>query len=49
MGHSPEARTLESVLAAERSHYNEKPVHRSEEQPPLPATRESPSSHEDPA
>ena len=33
---------LEPVLRNKRSHHNEKPVHRNEEQPPLAATRESP-------
>ena len=33
---------LEPVLRNKRSHRNEKPVHRNEEQPPLAATRESP-------
>ena len=32
---------LEPVLRNKRSHRNEKPVHRNEEQPPLAATRES--------
>ena len=31
---------LEPVLRNERSHRNEKPAHRNEEQPPLAATRE---------
>ena len=39
---------LEPVLWNKRSHHNEKPVHRNEEQPPLAATRESPRSNEDP-
>ena len=38
---------LELVLCSKRSHRNEKPVHRNEEQPPLPATRESLRSNED--
>ena len=33
---------LEPVLCNKRSHHNEKPAHRSEEEPPLTATRESP-------
>ena len=33
---------LEPVLRNKRSHRNEKPVHRNEEQPPLTTTRESP-------
>ena len=33
---------LEPVLRNKRSHRNEKPVHRKEEQPPLAATRDSP-------
>ena len=33
---------LEPVLRNKRSHLNEKPAHRSEEQPPVAATRESP-------
>ena len=33
---------LNPVLHNERSHRNEKPAHRSEEQPPLTTTRESP-------
>ena len=33
---------LEPVLRKERSHQNEEPSHRNEEQPPLAATRESP-------
>ena len=38
----PKPAHLESVLRNKRSHRNEKPVHRNEEQPPLAATRESP-------
>ena len=34
---------LEPVLRNKRSHRNEKPVHRNEEQPPLTATREKPT------
>ena len=33
---------LEPELCNKRSHRNEKPVHRSEEWPPLTATRETP-------
>ena len=33
---------LKPVLHNKRSHRNEKPTHRNEEQPPLAATRESP-------
>ena len=33
---------LEPVLRNKRSHHNEKPTHRSEEWPPLAATREGP-------
>ena len=33
---------LEPVLRNKRSHFNEKPAHHNEEQPPLAATRESP-------
>ena len=32
---------LEPTLWNKRSHHNEKPVHRNEEQPPFAATRES--------
>ena len=39
---------LEPVLHDERGHGNEKPVHPSEGQFPLTATRESPHSKEDP-
>ena len=40
---------LEPLLCNKRSHRNEKPAHRDEEQPPLAATREKPTrSNEDP-
>ena len=40
---------LEPVLRNKRSHRNEKPAHRNEEEPPLVATREKPErSNEDP-
>ena len=39
---------LERVLLNKRSHCNEKPVHCSEEQTPLAATRESLQSNKDP-
>ena len=40
---------LEPMLHNKRSHHNEKPAHRNEEQPPLAITREEPKcSKEDP-
>ena len=40
---------LESLLCNKRSHLNEKPTRCNEDQPPLAAIREKPSSSKDPA
>ena len=46
MRHNCWACALEPVLRNKRSHRNEKPAHRNEEQPPLATTREGPRAQQ---